>query len=145
MFEDGKLIFDIAKYDPYIGPAFAALLKSIYKGEAVRIDGKPISVEQQSLQISSASDYDTLDTVENENGGYFFSSEFLSAYILETELGKNESGVEKLTDSEFVKICSLDCTLGEGGLYQTTKAITNAYKDGGNKVFHFESASETNS
>lgn len=59
----------------------------------------------------------------------------MSAYILETELGKNESGVEKLTDSEFVKICSLDCTLGEGGLYQTTKAITNAYKDGGNKVF----------
>ena len=143
MFEDGKLIFDIAKYNSYIGPAFAMLLKSIYKGEAVRIDGKPISVEQQSLQITSASDYDTLDTVENENGGYFFSSEFLSAYILETELGKNESGAEKLTDSEFAKICALDCTLGEGGLYQATKAITNAYKESGNKVFHFESDSET--
>ena len=140
MFEDGKLIFDIAKYNSYIGPAFAMLLKSIYKGEAVRIDGKPISVEQQ---ITSASDYDTLDTVENENGGYFFSSEFLSAYILETELGKNESGAEKLTDSEFAKICALDCTLGEGGLYQATKAITNAYKESGNKVFHFESDSET--
>ena len=102
MFEDGKLIFDIAKYNSYIGPAFAMLLKSIYKGEAVRIDGKPIS-----------------------------------------ELGKNESGAEKLTDSEFAKICALDCTLGEGGLYQATKAITNAYKESGNKVFHFESDSET--
>lgn len=138
MFKSGKLVFDIAKYNSYVGPAFALLLKSIYNDEAVRVDGKPVSIEQASLSITKASDYTTINTVETASGGYFFSSEFLSAYILESKLEDNETGYEKITDDAFVKICSGAATLGEGGLYEATAAISRAYTAAGHEIFLFK-------
>lgn len=137
LFEEGKLIFDIAKYHSYMGPAFAMLLKSIYRGEAVRVDGKPISIEQESLQITSAEDYDIIDSVETDEGGYFFSAEFLSAYILETELGENKSGHTQITDPVFVTIAGLPSALTEGGLYEATRTITSAFSSGNHDIFQF--------
>ena len=138
MFKNGKLIFDIAKYNSYIGPAFALLLKSIYNDSAVRVDGKPVSIEQASLSITKADDYTTINTVETKDGGYFFSSEFLSAYIQESKLGENASGHTEITDKAFVEICSGKATLSEGGLYETTKAISKAYTAAGHDIFVFK-------
>lgn len=132
MFREGKLIFDIAKYNSYIGPAFALLLKSIYDGQAVRIDGNPVSIEQTSLSITKADDYATINAVETASGGYFFSAEFLSAFILGTDLGDQSVTVER-----FAEICSGKATLDEGGLYETTLAVSRAYTDAGHATFVF--------
>ena len=134
MFQNGKLVFD----NSYIGPAFALLLKSIYNDKAVRVDGKPVSIEQASLSITKAGDYTTINTVETKEGGYFFSSEFLSAYIQGSKLGENASGHTEITDSVFVSICSGKATLSEGGLYETTKAISGAYTAAGHEIFVFK-------
>lgn len=138
MFKSGKLIFDIAKYNSYVGPAFALLLKSIYNDEAVRMDGKPVSIEQASLSITKAGDYTTINTVETKDGGYFFSSEFLSAYILGSKLGENSTGHTEITDKAFVEICSGNATLTEGGIYEMTKAISEAYTAAGHDIFVFK-------
>lgn len=137
MFKEGRLIFDIAKYNSFVGPAFAMLLKSIYRDEAVRINGKPVSVEQESLQITGTGDYETINSVENKKGGYFYSSEFLSAYLLETDLGENESGHTVISDEVFRDISSLPSTLGEGGLYRATRAVSEAFKNGNHEIFQF--------
>lgn len=137
LFANGTLVYDIAKYKSYIGPAYALLLKSIYDGEAVRVDGNPISIEQKSLGLSSAADYDVLNQVESTEGGYFFSAEFLSAFILGTELGSNDSGYTTIGVSEFKEICELDASLEEGGLYAVTTAIKEAYTAGGNEIFTY--------
>jgi hypothetical protein len=137
LFTSGKLVFDVAKYNSYVGPAFAMLLKSIYNDSAVRVNGKPVSIEQGSLQITAASDYTTINQVENKNGGYFFSSEFLSAYILETKLSDKPAGYEKITDEAFAAICSRPATLTSGGLYEATKAVTDAYKAANKDIFVF--------
>lgn len=138
MFKNGKLVFDVAKYNSYIGPAFALLLKSIYNDEAVRVDGKPASIEQASLSITKADDYNTINTVETKDGGYFFSSEFLSAYIQGSKLGENASGHTVITDQAFIDICSGKATLSEGGIYEATKAISEAYTAAGNEIFVFK-------
>ncbi len=138
MFASEKLVFDVAKYYSYIGPAFAMLLKSIYDGEAVRVDGKPVSIEQLSLNIYGVDDYAVINSVECPEGGYFFSAQFLSAFILGTDLGSNASGYNKIDAKAFQEICSLDCTLSEGGLYAATKAVTEAYGD--NAIFQFADA-----
>ncbi|MCQ2982575.1 MAG: hypothetical protein MJ178_07455, partial [Treponemataceae bacterium] len=85
--------------------------------------------EQQSLQITSAADYDTLNAVECKEGGYFFSSEFLSAFL------KGQISVE-----EFKNICEMDATLGNGGLYAATKKISDDFKAKGNTIFQFTAA-----
>ncbi len=137
MFEEGKLIFDIAKYNSYIGPAFAILLKSIYQGEAVRVDGKPVSIEQASLQITSAKDYDIIESIETSEGGYFYSAELLSAYILETDLGTNNSGFERIGNEEFVRLASMENTLEAGGLYEVTAQIKEVFQSGNHDIFQF--------
>ena len=137
LFSSGKLIFDIAKYNSYLGPAFALLLKSIYQDSAVRIDGEPVSIEQASLSITQASDYTTIGGVENKTGGYFFSSEFLSAYLTEADIGENASGYTKITDDAFIRIAGGAATLGEGGLYETTRAVSEAYTAAGHSIFVF--------
>lgn len=144
MFKSGKLIFDIAKYNSYIGPSFAILLKSIYDGQAVRVNGKPISIEQASLSITAAGDYTTINQVESKTGGYFFSSEFLSAYLTEKKLGDNASGYTTIDNEAFVKICEGAATLGEGGLYETTKAISEAFTAKGYDIFVFTNKDESN-
>lgn len=139
LFREGKLIFDIAKYNSYLAPAYAFLLKSILMGQGVRIDGRPVSLEQESLQIRSSADYDLIGAVENADGGYFFSREVLSAFLSENELPENDAGIEKLDAVTFAALCTTPCTLGADGLYEKCAEVRDLFTASGEKFFDFAS------
>lgn len=139
LFREGKLIFNMAKYNSYVGPALAVLLKSVCRDSAVRVNGRPVLIEQEGLQITGADEYTTVNSAEDKNGGYFFSAELLSAYLLEADLGANDSGYTKITDGRLVEVASLEGTLSGDGLYDVCKKISKAFADGGYSVFRFAS------
>ncbi len=138
LFIQQKLFFDIAKYDSYMGPALGLLLKAVYDGKAPLINGQPISVEQQSLQLTGAENYDTLNAIECSDGGYIFSPQLLSAMITGSTISSNSTGYTRLGVEDWKVISESSATLDKGDLYDLTTSLTKACKSSNIPIVRFK-------
>lgn len=138
MFLSDTLVFDIAKYNSFNGTTLALLLKAVYDDKAPWVNGQPMSIEQQCLQVTGPDNYDILNSIESPDGGYFFSAELVSALIKGTTLSSNSSGYTRIGLQEWKEICESSATLDKGDLYDVTGALTKAYKAGNNTIVRFK-------
>lgn len=138
LFIQKKIFFDIAKFDSYMGPSLALLLKALYDNKLPLMNGQPVVIEQQSLQLTGAENYDTLNAIECADGGYLFSPQLVSAFITGSTISSNSTGYTRLGVEEWVKICEASASLEKGDLYDLTTSLTKACKSSNVQIVRFK-------